>query len=306
MTLPQFLVIGAAKSGTVSLYHYLRQHPQIFMCPVNEPNFFALDGFDARGQFRGPGDRAALQRHCIRDRAAYEALFAAARPGQVIGEASPLYLYSAHAAQRIRRCLPDARLVALLRHPTDRAYANFRHYRLAGLEPLAQFEQALAAEPARLAAGWGPWPFWAYRAAGNYAQQLQQYMELFPAGQLLICFYEELRDDPVALLQKIYRFAGVRDDFVPDTSIRHNVGHRPRNRRLHRLLTRPNLVKESLKALLPGRLASPLGARLRRLNEERLPPLDAAMAQRLTQQYAPEISRLQALTGADLGHWLNR
>ena len=302
MPLPDFLVIGAAKSGTISLYHYLGQHPQVYMCPINEPNYFALDGFSLEDHFRGPGDRATVQRHCVQDRVAYEALFAAARPGQRLGESSPLYLYSSHAAKSIYRSLPNVRLVVLLRHPTARAHANYRHYRIAGIEPLSRFEQALAAERSRLAAGWGPWPFWAYRDVGNYAEQLQRYYDLFDREQILVCFYEELRDDAVALLQKIYAFIGVDSDFIPDTSVRHNVGSRPRISLLHRLLTQPNGLKDTLKVLLPRRARTGLREGFRRLNEDRL-ALDPALRRQLTREYATDIRRLQALTGHDLAHW---
>lgn len=304
MPFPDFLVIGAAKSGTVSLYHYLRQHPQIFMCPINEPNFFALDGFDLETHFQGPGDRVTLQRHCVRERLSYEALFTAARPDQKIGESSPLYLYSAHAPQRIRQYAPDVRLIALLRHPADRAFANYRHYRIAGLEPLPYFDQALAAEPVRLAAGWGPWPFWAYRDAGNYAEQLQRYYDRFPSEQILVCYYEELRDAPVALLQNIYRFIGLRDDFTPDTTVRHNIGNRPRSDTLHRLMSHPNILKQTIKKALPDPLRRWLRDSLQRLNEERL-ELDGVQRQQLVQYYEPGIRRLQNLTGHDLNRWLD-
>jgi hypothetical protein len=303
MPLPDFLVIGAAKSGTVSLYHYLDQHPQIYMCPINEPNFFALDGLHLDNHFHGPGDRATVERHCVRDRAAYEAHFAAAGPDQRLGESSPLYLYSAHAARRIHQLAPQARLIALLRHPTARAHANYRHYRIAGIEPLPTFEQALQAETARLAWGWGPWPFWGYRDVGHYATQLQRYHDLFDPGQILVCFYEELRDDPLTLLQKLHTFIGVDGDFIPDTSVRHNIGSRPRFHFLRRLTTQPNRLRDTLKVMLPSFMRTWLRERVLRLNEKRR-TLDPATRRHLTRDYAPDIRRLQALTGHDLRHWL--
>lgn len=302
MALPDFLVIGAAKAGTVSLYHYLGQHPQIYMCPVNEPNFFALDGFDIDSHFRGPGDRATMEQHCVRDAAAYEALFADAKPGQRLGESSPLYLYSAHAARRIHRTLPQAKLIALLRHPTERAHANYRHYRVAGIEPLPHFEEALAAEAERVTQGWGPWPFWAYFDVGYYAKQLPRYFELFGKEQVLVCFHEELRDDAVALLQKIYDFVGVDSAFVPDTSVRHNVGNRPRVRLLQQLMTRPNRLKATLKRLLPDHARAALRETLRGLNEERL-ALDPRTRERLNRAYRPDIETLEALMEVDLRRW---
>jgi hypothetical protein len=238
----------------------------------------------------------------VQDRATYEALFERARPDQCLGESSPLYLYSAHAAERIRHYLPRVRLIALLRQPAARAHANFRHHRIAGIEPLSRFEQALAAEKARQAQGWGPWPFWAYRDAGNYAEQLERYYTMFDNDQIMVCLHEELRDDAVALLQRMYAFIGVDSQFVPDTSVRHNVGSRPRAHFLHRLMTQPNPLKTTLKRLLRERSRTWLRETLRRLNEER-PILDPALRRQLTREYKPGIKRLQAHIGQDLAHW---
>ena len=94
MTLPTFLLIGPSRSGTTSLYYYLQQHPQVFMSRIKETNFFAYEGQDHPERFQ------------IRTRAQYEALFDGARPGQAIGEASPIYLRSPVAPRRIREASP--------------------------------------------------------------------------------------------------------------------------------------------------------------------------------------------------------
>lgn len=129
MTMPHFLVIGAAKAGTVSLYNYLQQHPQIYMSPVNETNFFALNGANLDAWFRGPHDQEAVTQHCIKTLAAYRGLFSQAQPGQCVGESSPLYLYSQTAPAQMKHYLPQVKLIAILRQPTMRAFSNFCHYR---------------------------------------------------------------------------------------------------------------------------------------------------------------------------------
>src|SRR5690606_16535386 len=139
-----------------------------------------------------------------------------------------------------------------------------------GIEPLPRFEEALAAETDRVAKGWGPWPFWAYRDVGHYANQLRTYYELFDREQISMCFHKELRDDAGSLLQKIYAFIGVDSTFIPDTSVQHNVGNRPKLRLLHRLMTRPNRLKSMLKQALPEQARIVLRETLRGLNEERL------------------------------------
>jgi hypothetical protein len=303
MTLPNFLLIGAAKSGTVSLYHYLGQHPDIFMCPVNECNFFALENLDPDGIFQGPVDRKTAVSHCIWERASYEALFTAARPHQTLGESSPLYLYSPLAPANIQRHTPQARLIAILRQPADRAYANYRHYRRAGIEPLADFGQALAAEAERIANGWGPWPFWQYRQLGFYAAQLQRYYTHFDREQIMVCLYDDLQADPVKLLQKMFAFIGVDERFVPNTAVRHNIGGQPRNRFLYQLMTRANPLKAIIKAILSEKKRKQVRDTIHDWNVVK-PPFDPVLRQQLNAAYREDMLRLQALIGRDLSHWL--
>ncbi|HYF40037.1 MAG TPA: sulfotransferase, partial [Gemmatimonadales bacterium] len=120
--LPNFIVIGAAKAGTTALYWYLAEHPQIFMSPVKETNYFAYE-VDASGQlvYGDPEDH----QFPIRTRAEYEALFAEAGPASAVGEASPIYLECPQAAGRIQSAIPGALLVCCLRHPVDRAYSDY-------------------------------------------------------------------------------------------------------------------------------------------------------------------------------------
>ena len=120
MTLPNFLIIGAAKAGTTSLYRYLEQHPDVFMSEFKEPRFFALENDPL--DYRGPNDPAA---HCeYKTLEAYETLFAGVRNERAAGEASTLYLYHEDAAERIRHYVPDMKMIAVLRHPVEQAYSN--------------------------------------------------------------------------------------------------------------------------------------------------------------------------------------
>ena len=118
MTLPNFIIIGAAKAGTTALYWYLAEHPDVFMSPVKETFYFAY-GVDAAGKLLY-GD-PAVHRFPVKTLSAYEALFARANGALAIGEASPIYLECPQAAERIRAVIPDARLICSLRHPVDRA-----------------------------------------------------------------------------------------------------------------------------------------------------------------------------------------
>ena len=303
MRLPDFLVIGAAKAGTVSLYHYLGQHPQILMCPVNECNFFALEAADWTKHFRGPVDRIYLDQHCVKTLEAYRLLFDKAGSHQIIGESSPLYLFSALAAARIRHHIPNVKIVTILRQPVERAFSNYQHFRRAQIEPIADFREAIRAEPARRAQGWGPWPFWYYSEMGFYARQLQNYCALLGREQILVALYEDLKSNPVGLLKKLYEFVGVDPTYTPDTSTRHNLGGVPRYDWLHRLMVKPNSAKTLVKRLLPNKLRHDLRNRIADWNTER-EEIDPNVRAELNRVYRHDILTLQELIGRNLTHWL--
>jgi hypothetical protein len=303
MSLPDFLVIGAAKSGTVSLYNYLKQHPQIFMSPTNETNFFALETMEMAAHFQGPHDREAVKDVCVTTLADYEWLFAEAPKQQRIGEASPLYLYSALAPGRIKHYIPHARLIVMLRQPAERAFSNYQHYRRVGFEPAQTFQEALKAEPERIAAGWGPWPFWHYVQMGFYAEQLARYFALFERQQILVCLYDDFQADSVQVMKKMYRFLGVQADFVPNTAVRHNMGGQPRQQWLFAMMTRPNWAKSLFNAFIPGVWRQRLRDTIHARNVVKA-VLETEVRLALNEVYRQDIARLEGLIGRDLGHWL--
>ncbi len=183
MPLPQFFIIGAPKAGTTALHAAIATHPQIFMAKVKEPKFFLYDGtrpVPTRGQGDAHGTKESIWR---RDR--YEELFAGAPIGAIPGESTAFYLQDPVALARIRREIPDAKLIAIIRDPVDRAYSNWLHLWADGLEPIGDFVTAFEAEDERIAAGWGF--FWHYRQLGLYGEQLSQLLEIFPPTSSTCC-----------------------------------------------------------------------------------------------------------------------
>src|SRR5688572_23024265 len=151
---PDALIIGAPKAGTSALHAALAQHPQIYASPVKEPKYFMC--WDAPPPaYRGPGDRHSNQEWIWR-REAYEALFRGAPDDAVRLESTPFYLYAPNARRRIAEELPAAKLIVIVRDPIDRAYSNWMHLWVDGLEPISDFEDAWRAEDSRVAAGWAP------------------------------------------------------------------------------------------------------------------------------------------------------
>ena len=295
--MPNFLVIGAAKSGTTSLYNYLAQHPDVYMSPVKEPKFFALEGENP--VFRGPGDGEA---DAVTTLGGYQALFEGANGESAIGEASPLYLYRERAVGRIKHYVPEGRFIAVLRDPVDRAYSSFLHKVRDGRETTTDFAEALALEDRRIREGWAYG--WHYKRRGFYHEQLSRFYEAFGPQRMRVYLYEDLKGDPRGLLRDAYGFLGVDDAFVPDLSLKHNVSGVPKNRLVHSLLRGRNPVKTALKPLLPEPLRKKLLVDLQRRNLEKAPPIPPQTRRGLVEEYREDVLKLQALIGRDLSGWL--
>jgi len=186
-TLPDFLLIGAMKCGTTSLYHYLRDHPQIFMPAIKAPEFFAEEGNWGRGiawyrrQFEGAGADVVA-----------------------IGEASNVYTkfprYQGVPA-RIAQHIPRARLVYVVRDPIDRIRSHYQTRLTEGTER-APIGRAVRENPI-------------YVDYSRYAMQLDRYLDHFPREQLLVITAEDLRGDRLATIRAVYAFLGVRHDHMP-------------------------------------------------------------------------------------------
>lgn len=296
--MPNFVVIGAAKCGTTSLYHYLKQHPQIFLPPVKEPEFFCFDGQSY--DWRGPSDNEEIAR-CVTDLSSYTALFDSVQDEVAIGDVSRWYVFSERAAKRIRHHIPDCKLIAILRDPVDRAWSHFQHLRRQNTEPLESFADALGQEDERIRNGWGF--IWRYFRRGLYYEQLKTYSSLFDRRQMLICFYEDFNRDPAAVCRSIFRFLGVDDQFVPDTTRRHNrTPGLPRYQMLERLLTSNSFLKRAITGILPQQVRN-VACRASRWNLVKPAP-SAAMRAQLVDKYRGDVVKLSQLVGRDLSTWL--
>ncbi|MEV1288072.1 sulfotransferase [Micromonospora sp. NPDC049679] len=207
--LPDFLVIGGQRCGTTSLHHYLADHPQVRVASGKELQFFSL--------------------HYGRGQRWYRGHFPSAVPGRRSFEASPYYLFHPAVPARVAATLPGGRFIALLRDPVERAYSHYLHSRSYGAEPLA-FADALAAEPARLAAALRRGPETraahaalrnhSYLARGRYAEQVERWLTHVPRERLLVLRSEDLYADPAAVYGEILRFLDL-EPFTPAGFARH-------------------------------------------------------------------------------------
>lgn len=290
--LPNFIVIGAAKAGTTALYWYLAEHPAVFMSEVKETNYFAY-GVDERGQLLY-GD-PEVHKFPVRSRAEYEALFAEAGGAQAVGEASPIYLECPQTAERIRAALPDVRLVCCLRHPVERAYADYLMY---------LWRRGRRFEPGRDLTADAPWarPGSRWMEVSRYHPQLERYYQAFPRDRLHVFLFDDLKRSTVDAVQEVYRFLTIDPAFVPDLDTAHNVGGVPASRTLESFLTNRGL-RAMVEPWLPRRAADWV-RRIRTRNMRKAPPLPPDLRQTLTARLRDDILSTSRLIGRSLDHWL--
>lgn len=295
--MPNFIILGAAKSGTTALYHYLKQHPQIYLSPVKETEFFAFEGEELN--FQGPKD---LPRLSITTLADYQAQFEGVERETAIGEASPVYLYSSKASQRIHNYLPDAKLIVILRNPIERAYSQFLMFVRDNREPLTDFMQAVNEEETRIKQNWA-WG-WHYLQVGLYHQQLTRYFDLYQPEQIKIYLYEELKNDPNYIVKDIFNFLEVEPNFMPDMTIKHNISGVPQNKFIHSWLYKKNLFKELVKPFLSEKLRQKIFINLKKQQKLQKPKLTPETKQQLLPFFQEDILKLQELIAKDLSSWL--
>jgi hypothetical protein len=295
--MPNFLIIGPAKSATTSLYHYLNQHPEIYMSPVKEPRFFAYE--DEQLTFAGPGDEIVAESSITR-LDLYQALFDGVKDEVAIGEASPNYLYIPKAAERVRHYIPGAKLIAILRNPVERAYSNFMHNIRDGFEPLTDFGQALREEQSRIRNNWAP--RWHYRNQGFYCRQLERFFKNFERNQLKIVLYDEFGADPKSAMRDIFRFLDVDDRFTPDVTTWYNMSGIPQSQIVNTIFAQHQRLQTLGKRLIPQKLRR-MALKVRNNNLVK-PVISAELRDGLMDDYKEDILRLEKLIEKDLSVWM--
>jgi len=215
MPLPTFIIGGVRRGGTTSLYYAIRQHPEIYLYPHSELNYFVEEELRGRHWHDKPADSDHWEKnHSLQE---YEALFANGDQARAIGHKGADLLFWHPAHSRIARFVPDVRFIFTLRHPANRAWSHYWAERAKGREML-DFEEALAAEEKRAEkSDWARYHL-SYKTRGYYDRSLQQFLKIFPREQILVITLEEKITRPRETLQQIYRFLGVDPELGLDLS----------------------------------------------------------------------------------------
>jgi hypothetical protein len=234
--------------------------------------------------------------------AAYQSLFRGVTTEKAVGEGTTWYLYSEDAPQRIRHYIPDAKLIAVLRNPADRAYSAYTMMLRDARERLVDFAAALDAEQERIRREWEP--IWHYVRMGFYSEQLERYYARFDRDRFRVVMYDEFASNPQRVLKELFQFLNVDDCFAPDTSKRINVSLVPRNHRLHHIVAGQYQLKTVVKKFVPQNTRQAVKRPLVDRNMMQPAPMSDNVRGRLVEVFRDDILKTQDLVGRDLSHWL--
>ena len=308
---PNFFVVGTVKAGTTSLYQYLANHPDIYMSPLKEPHYFSTDIIPSkfRPQYRKmlPVDieeylasdlKGNINAAFIRNEDQYFRLFKNVRNEKAIGESSTSYLISKVAAQNIYDFNPNAKIIIILRNPTERAYShylmNFKSGSVSGPFKL-ELEKDIQATPK----GWGITRL--YADHGFYYEQVKRYIDIFGPDKVKIIFTDSMGINTQQTVRDIYRFLNVNENFIFENYERHNVAMIPRSTLARFILDKASFISFFIK-FIPSRFKRSLYNSL--FTKTQFPAFEEETKNFLISLYREDILKLQKLIKTDLSAWM--
>lgn len=292
--LPDFLIVGAAKSGTTSLYHYLKQHPQIFMPENKEPWFFAFNGMAAKGEevFNG-------KKGIITDFDEYLSLFNEAKTSQILGEASTTYLYLyGETIRNIKKLHPayqKLKIIIILRNPIERAFSHYQNDAACGSN-LRSFEEVIEKWQSHQLS-----KFDNYIDYGFYYDQVKAYKNNFEYVKVYL--FDDLNTNSLSVIKDLNEFLRVDNSFIPDTTLKYNISANS-NTVLNYFIYKPNFAKSTVKLLLPHSTRTKIKNFMIKKFTQKL-HMKNHEQKILKEIYREDVSKLQHLIKRDLTHWLN-
>lgn len=312
---PNFVVAGAAKCGTTSLYHYLKQHPDVYMSPIKETNHFSQDirpeNFSTEYKTYERAKNLDIEQFVnsdmtgdqwgayILNREHYLKLFRFAGGKKAIGEISNSYLYSSVAAENIRKDFPDMKVVMILRQPAERAYSHYLANLRDGRTTLP-FRPEVENDDAKQRHGWSISHL--YYELGCYADQVERFQQLFPASQLRIYLFDDLKNNNRGLVKDLFDFLGLRQDVSINFDEKFNEARIPKNPGLIKFITQLGIKRRIFRAL-PKQWQK--GVKDSFFKEGKVPKLSAEDRKWMTSRYIADIHKLEKLINKDLTHWLS-
>ena len=310
--LPNFFVVGAAKSGTTSLYEYMKMHPQIYMAPIKETHHFSTDIDNSKfrpnyarslnkdlSKFLETDMQEGIFHAFVKERDQYDKLFKNVKDEKAIGEITNSYLYYQEAARNIFTRFPDAKVIMMLRNPIDRAFSHYLMDLRIGYET-NDFMTALKKDMARDPKGWGISNL--YVEIGMYAEQVKRFIEIFPERQRRIYLFDDFKKDAGAVVKDMFTFLGVDPNVDIDYSQKFNPSFIPKNKLIGKLNTQKK-IKDWLKGVLPKSVKSKFKKTF--YTDKDLPKITPAERKFLADIFRNDVMKLGKVLNRDLSKWVD-
>jgi hypothetical protein len=297
--LPNFLIVGAAKSGSSALYYSIKGHPDIFMSPVKEPSYFSSQGMVFPGN--GPGDDRKVYINHFED---YSKLFSGVGTEKIIGEASTdtMYYYQ-FTIPHIKDLLGDPAILFILRDPIERAFSAYYHLVRDKRETLT-FEEGLEQENQRIANNWHS--MWHYKTKSLYFQQVKPFYESF--SKVKIALYEDYKKNPQMVVSDICSFLGIDSNYQsPQEKTKYNATGLPRSKWINDLFLAKNPFQRMIRSVGSGLLTEDGWVKLREsLRQKNLkkPEIKFETRKMLREYFYNDVQELHELTHINVDYWL--
>lgn len=308
--IPNFFIVGAAKAGTTSLYHYLNAHDEIYFSPIKEPNFFSTDIDTAEftsvykknvdhipESFFREKPQKNFQLSFIRDENKYLDLFRWADGESILGECSTSYLYSKEAARKIHEFNPGSKIIIILRNPVERTYSHYLMALRYGFTNLP-FRKALEKDRNQNNKGWGKSEL--FIELSMYYEQISRYLKVFDENQVKIALFDDFKNDPLKLLNTFCHFLGV-EEFNSVDDKKYNTALLPRSKNLNKLMVNSG-IKNRISNLVNERAKEKLKKMF--FQEHYVPDLNSDDRQYLQELFHDDVEKTSKLIQRDLSHWL--
>ncbi len=285
-----FFVIGAARSGTTSLYNYLNQHPELFLPKIKELNHFSKVTSNQPQDYKKPKKGVEYHTKIVNSFEVYKKVFKDAEKEQKKGDISPSYLWGTETAERIYKHNPEAKIIVTLRNPIQRAFSHYLMNVSVGYDTQPNFDEALKATKENVWGGGNLYLEWS-----RYYEALKSYFDLFPREQIKILVFEEWTSNKKQTLEGVFKFLGVNEAQEIDFSDRHNrkVGYK--NIKALNFL-RNNVIRSMVDSVLPQRMKEALKDSIFQKHELEA-SLNKELEIKLRDQFQEEVKQLETLTG---------
>jgi hypothetical protein len=283
-----FFIVGAPKAGTTSLYHYLNEHLEIEMSSQKEPDYFSDSLIQNKGMYYGKNRIDTLEK--------YNNLFV--NPDvKLRGEGSVSYLFYDDVPLKIKTYNPEAKIIIILRDPVDRAFSHYlMDYRLGLVSE--SFEDIINKKSKHKNAHLF---YQQYIQVSEYAPQIKRYLNVFKRENILFIDYEDFKNDVAGVVNNVYLFLGVNDDFQPNLNKKHNTYTMPKNgiiRYIYSFVSFRNFLTSIFSKGLVKSIRNSL------FINDRKPKLSNANREFLNEFFKEDLKELNALLNKDFTKWL--